>query len=144
MVPTKKVVGTKLVTLSKRASRLGRPNHPKELKLRLAKAACEPDVSVAQLALEHGINANLLFKWRRRYLAGEFDASAKTALLPVKVVEEIDSTMREPAPAPSAVPAIADVGKPSKIEVQFADALVRIDSGVDVALLRTVLTALRA
>ena len=52
-----KVVGTKLSTLSKRASRLGRPNHPKELKLRLAKAACEPDVSVAQLALEHGINA---------------------------------------------------------------------------------------
>lgn len=144
MVPTKKVVGTKLATLSKRASRLGRPNHPKELKLRLAKAACEPDVSVAQLALKHGINANLLFKWRRHYLAGEFDASAKPALLPVTVVEEIDSTTREPVPAPLSAPAAPDVGKPSKIEVQFADALVRIDSGVDVSLLRTVLAALRA
>lgn len=120
---------------------MGRPNHPKELKLRLAKAACEPDVSVAQLALEHGINANLLFKWRRHYLAGDFDASAKPELLPVMVVEEMDSTTRESAPASSTAP---DAGKPSKIEVQFADALVRIDSGADISLLRTVLAALRA
>lgn len=136
-----KVVGTKLSTLSKRASRLGRPNHPKELKLQLAKAACEPDVSVAQLALEHGINANLLFKWRRHYLAGEFGASTKQELLPVTVVEEMDSTTRESAPASSVA---SDAGKPSKIEVQFADALVRVESGADVALLRTVLAALRA
>lgn len=91
-----KVVATKLSRLSQRPSRLGRPNHPKELKLWLAKAACEPGISVAQLALEHGINANLLFKWRRYYLAGEFEASAKANLLPVTVLDETDSSMPEP------------------------------------------------
>jgi hypothetical protein len=28
-------------------------------------AACEPNVSVAKLALTHGIHANMLFPWRR-------------------------------------------------------------------------------
>lgn len=84
---------------------MGRPNHPKELKLRLAKAACEPDVSAGQLALEHGINVSLLFKWRRHYLAGEFDAaSVKSDLLPVAILDEEKSLVREPMPVPSAAP----------------------------------------
>ena len=139
-----KVVGTKLSTISKRPSRLGRPNHPKELKLRLAKAACDPGVSVAQLALEHGINANLLFKWRRHYLAGAFDASAKPTLLPVSVLEEeMDSPAPQPMQVSSSAPPLP-TAKANKIEVQFVDALVRIDSGADIALLRTVLAALRS
>ncbi|WP_370570065.1 transposase [Serratia sp. OS31] len=28
-------------------------------------ASCEPGVSISKLALENGINANLLFKWRQ-------------------------------------------------------------------------------
>jgi len=37
-------------------------------------AACTPGTSVAKLALEHGVNTNLLFKWRREYRAGKFGA----------------------------------------------------------------------
>ena len=37
-------------------------------------AACAPGMSVAKLALEHGVNTNLLFKWRREYRAGKFGA----------------------------------------------------------------------
>ena len=50
----------------KAGSRKGRPNYDPVLRERLAAAACEPGVSVAKLAREHGINANMLFAWRRR------------------------------------------------------------------------------
>ena len=35
-----------------------RPNYTKEFKRRLAIEACEPDLSVAKLALRYGLNAN--------------------------------------------------------------------------------------
>ena len=142
------MVGTKLSTLSKRSNRLGRPNYPRELKLQLAKQACEPGISVSKLALEHGINANLVFKWRRYYLAGEFDIQTKPDLLPVVVTQKDYTGAPAQQPSPKAAPIVAEVtpvvSANNKIEVQFADALVRIDSGADVALLQTVLTALRS
>ena len=52
--------------------RTGRPNYTKEFKRRLALEACEPDISVAKLALRYGLNANMVFKWRREYRAGKF------------------------------------------------------------------------
>jgi transposase len=140
-----KVVGTKLSIQAKRPTRQGRPNHPIQFKRRLAEQACEPGVSVAQLALDHGINANLLFKWRRQYRAGQFDAPAKPAMLPVSIIDADVSLPSVPAklpPAPKAE-ALPAAETRSAIEVQFADATVRIDSGADVALLRTVLAVLR-
>src|SRR4029077_20111678 len=59
-----------------RASRKGCPNHPIEFKRQLAALACEPNVSVAKLALKHGLNANLLFRWRRQYRSGDFGTPA--------------------------------------------------------------------
>jgi len=116
-----------------------------EFKRRLAQQACEPGMSVARLALEHGLNANLLFKWCRCYRAGEFDAPAKPALLPVTVVGDHRSMPDAAAkPQPLSTPAEAkSLAAQARIEVQFADAVVRIDSGADAALLRTVLTVLR-
>nr|WP_238558694.1 transposase [Paraburkholderia phenoliruptrix] len=35
------------------------------------------------MALEHGLNTNLLFKWRRAYQAGQYEPPT---LLPVEVV----------------------------------------------------------
>ena len=35
------------------------------VKHRLAMAACDPVWSVSKLAQDHGINTNMLFKWRR-------------------------------------------------------------------------------
>ncbi|MGQ0528472.1 MAG: transposase [Panacagrimonas sp.] len=32
--------------------------------MQLAKASCEPGISVAKLAQSHGLNTNMLFKWR--------------------------------------------------------------------------------
>ncbi|NYX06951.1 hypothetical protein C6520_23610 [Escherichia coli] len=38
--------------------------------LTLVAASCEPGISISKLALENGINANLLFKWRQQWREG--------------------------------------------------------------------------
>lgn len=57
-------------TAVKQGTHKGRPNYPMDFKRRLAIAACAPNVSVSNLALEHEINANMVFKWRRQYRGG--------------------------------------------------------------------------
>ena len=123
----------------KPGNRKGRPNYPVEFKRRLAAAACEAGVSVSKLAMANGVNANMVFKWRREYRAGLFEAmpEAGTALLPV-VFAEAPLTV---GPAPTAPTASATA--PSVIEIIFADAVVRIHEGVDAALLRTIFQSLR-
>ncbi|WP_285797875.1 transposase [Escherichia coli] len=49
--------------------RKGCPNYPPEFKQLLVAASCEPGISISKLALENGINANLLFKWRQQWRA---------------------------------------------------------------------------
>lgn len=59
-------------------------NYPLTFKRELAQHACDESVSVAQLALEHGLNTNMVFKCRRDLRAGRLDGA--TALLPVSVI----------------------------------------------------------
>ncbi|WP_244212297.1 transposase [Paraburkholderia hospita] len=49
-----------------------RPNFPTEFKRQLVEQSFEPGASVALIARSNDINAKLLFKWRRLYLAGEY------------------------------------------------------------------------
>jgi transposase len=123
---------------AKRPSRKGRPNHPIDFKRCLAQQACETGISVSRLAQEHGINANLLFKWRRHYLAGLFDQPrAGMPLLPVTLISPPSA---EVVAKPAALPA---TGAASGIEVVFADCTVRIGSCPDTKTLRAVLALLR-
>jgi len=133
------VVGTKLSNEAKRSTRKGRPNHPIEFKRRLAQQACEAGVSVSRLAQEHGVNANLLFKWRRHYRAGLFDeVAAPTTLLPVSITQEPAGRIQA-EPLPSASGPAPDAG----IEIAFNDCTVRIGSSADMRMLRAVLVLLR-
>ena len=45
----------------------GRRHYAPEAKRKLIEAALQPGVSVARLALEHGLNANMLRTWITRY-----------------------------------------------------------------------------
>jgi hypothetical protein len=47
-----------------------RRNFLADFKKQIAQQACEPGVSVSRLAQQHGINANMLFKWRRAFAGG--------------------------------------------------------------------------
>ncbi|EAV1661742.1 transposase [Klebsiella variicola] len=50
--------------------RKGCPNYSPEFKQQLIAASCKSGVSISKLALENGINANLLFKWRQQWRQG--------------------------------------------------------------------------
>ncbi|MGK5081639.1 IS66-like element accessory protein TnpA [Janthinobacterium sp. HLX7-2] len=119
----------------KSGNRKGRPNYPVEFKRRLAAAACEAGVSVSKLSMANGVNANMVFKWRREYRAGLFDdmPAARTTLLPVVLAD----TSLKVAPAPAAATS-------SAVEIIFANAVVRVHADVDAALLRTIFQSLRA
>ena len=131
----------------KPGNRKGRPNYPVEFKRRLAAAACEAGVSVSKLSMANGVNANMVFKWRREYRAGLLDdmPEARTALLPVVLADT--SLMVAPAPAAAAAAtaaAPAPATTSGSVEIIFADAVVRVHEGADAALLRTIFQSLRA
>jgi transposase len=123
-------------TITKATGRKGCPNYPADYKLRVAKAACEPDISVAKLARAHGLNANMVFKWRRQLRAGllGLDASiAKPELLAVTMISEA---------APPAAPTAAASAAASAIEIEISGARVRVIGMVDPMQLRLVLRCL--
>lgn len=121
-------------------SRKGRPNHSPEFRRCLAMAACEPGVSIARLARENGLNANLVFTWRRRYLA---EQQAETVqLVPVAIVNEASSVNEPPTPPePEIVRPAVPAGS---IEVRIGRAVVKVDGIVNAEMLRTVLGSLRS
>ncbi|EGO8354942.1 transposase, partial [Escherichia coli] len=77
--------------------RKGCPNDPPEFKQQLVSASCESGVSISKLALENGINANLLFKWLRlwqnegrisRRLPVTTSSDTGVELLPVEITPD--------------------------------------------------------
>jgi transposase len=90
-------------TAVKQGTCKGRPNYSMDLKRRLAFAACAPNVSVSKLALEHEVNANMVFKWRRQHRAGLLGVEAGTTFLPVAV---------EMVPAGELAPVTAEASRP--------------------------------
>ncbi len=83
-----------------------RRRHGDAFKQELVERSLQPGASVSALAQEHGVNANLLFNWRRLHLhalAVKPAASLHPALLPVTVVPELPIA----APPPAAPPARA-------------------------------------
>lgn len=74
--------------------------------------------SVAEVAQRHGVNANLLFGWRRLYQHGvlkEGNPSAKAALLPVEVSTPTLLPSERAAHKPP-----ASNGSSGVIEIEFA------------------------
>lgn len=87
----------------------GKRRYDPQAKRALVQACLEPDISLAGLALAHGVNANLLRKWvvqHQRQLACEAGVTARGAsvFVPVKVGTQeptsIGAPMRTPATAP--------------------------------------------
>ncbi|EEW3184290.1 transposase [Escherichia coli] len=81
--------------------RKGCPNYPTEFKQLLVAASCEPGISISKLALENGINANLLFKWRQQWREGKLllPSSESPQLLPVTLdaaAEQPESLAEDP------------------------------------------------
>ena len=99
-----------------------------------------PGASVSAIALKGGVNANLLFKWRRDHVRAHGSRPQAATLLPVCVLPEDDRTMQV-----RSVPAAAAHrgSRPGVIELEIAGAQLRLHGGVDEAMLIGVLRALR-
>jgi transposase len=99
---------------------------PPEVKARIVEESMDPAVSVSAVARRHGLNPNQLFTWRRRLreqiAARRADAAAATTL-----------GSDDGAASPGS----------STIEVETADARIRVDASVDEAALARVVSALR-
>lgn len=118
-----------------RASRKGRPNYPIDFKRQVAELACAPNVSVSKLAAKHGINANMVFKWRRQYRAGRFGIHVSGASIgPVTLIPVVTSTTSE---RQSSVRQRQPV-----IEMVMGEITLRLRGGVDPNALSTVLDCL--
>jgi transposase len=69
------------------SKRAGRRRHSRELKAEVLAAYSEPGASVAAIALERGLNANLVHKWRReatrREVLGAIEAKPEFIALPM-------------------------------------------------------------
>ena len=96
--------------------------------------------------MANGINANLLFKWRREHLRANgralisTAASAAPVLLPVKIESPMPQVVAAPA-APPAPP--TSRGKVGSIEIDIGGARITLRGTVDPNSVRAVLQALR-
>jgi transposase len=124
-----------------------RRRYDEGFKRHLVELSLLPGASVARIALDHRLNTNVLFKWRRTHLRSLAQSAPKpaTELLPVTVEEPaaaLDVVPAQALPAASqrrARPAAAPGGV---IEIDLPLGRVRLTGTVDVAALRVVIEAL--
>lgn len=113
-----------------------RRHHERAFKAKLIELSLQPGASVSAIAMQHGINANMLFTWRRTWLRqGKVESEA--VLLPVRIERQAPSV-----PAPSA-PVATSATSGGVIELEIAGAKLRLRGNVNEGSLRSVLRALR-
>ena len=108
-------------------------------KRRIVELTLVPGASVALVARAHGVNANQVFKWRRAFERGELSdpVAASSSLLPV--VLSAGSETGEGTPD-----ALRRQRTSACIHVEFpGGAMIRVESGADPSLLRSILESLR-
>jgi transposase len=103
-------------------------------KLQIVQLTLKPKASVAEVARAHGVNANQVFKWRRAFDRGEL-SEPSMALIPVTVAS-VEDEGREPE----------EVAMPAggAIHIELAGrAVISVESGADLSLVRLILESLR-
>lgn len=118
---------------------------PVEQKRRIVEATLAPGASIAQVAREHGVNANQLHAWRRLHERGCLgDGNTTATLLPVRLVPE--PAERLPAVKLSESPPVAARGQRARsagvMQVETARGRLRIEGATDPWTLRVVLESL--
>jgi transposase-like protein len=121
--------------------------HSAAFKAQAVAACSQPGVSLAAVALAHGINANLLRRWcvahQRQQHPAEQRAVREVQLLPVRLADEAPRPVPlAPVPA-SPSPAAAPVDERAGLILHCAGIQLQIHAQTDVALLERVLRVVR-
>ena len=104
----------------------GRRWYTRSFKDGIVAACLQPDASVSKVAVDHGLNPNLVRKWMAR---ARKDSKVAVPLLPVVMATE---------PAVEELPAWRHV-----VEVQVGDTVILIGENASSEVLRTIVRALR-
>jgi transposase len=112
-------------------------------KLRIVELAMQPGASIARIAREHGVNANMVHYWRKLYRESRLgqNKADRVHLLPVAVSEVVPTPVL-PAAMPLSV-STAAASTAGAIYIEFPKIHLRVESGADAALLRVVLESLQ-
>lgn len=116
-------------------------------KRRIVELTFQPRASVAKVALAEGVNSHQVFDWRRAYLKGKLEAKGQksAALLPVVLSPSDAGAVTVDAAAAEKSSIKPSAGIPGgAIHIELSGRVkIRVESGVDAALLRAVLESLR-
>ncbi|MCC8397588.1 transposase [Paraburkholderia sp. MMS20-SJTR3] len=113
------------------SSRSKRPNFRSSSSGRSPRRRSKPGASAAIIAREHDINANLLFKWRRHCLAGDF-GMPDVALPETLALNWLPLAVGEPLPEVPARPLSDSAGV---YEVECGDVPLRLSAHTPIATL---------
>ena len=113
-------------------------------KRKIVEQAMVPGASIARIAREHGVNANMVHYWRKLYREGRLgqNNTSSVHLLPVSV-SEAPSSVGQSATTLSAAAAVVPASTAGAIYIEFAKIHLRIENGADAALLRVALETLQ-
>jgi transposase len=128
-----------------------------DFKLKVLNETFAPDASVAAVARRHGMNSNVLFRWRKQFREGQLGGKTPPAagFVPVHVAEDMAPMRALPAPQnpdgenaktalpAESVPAQAGSKTPGLIEIETGGVKLRLSGRVDDRALRRVLAAIR-
>ncbi|WP_246258119.1 IS66-like element accessory protein TnpA [Pararobbsia alpina] len=105
---------------------MGSRNYSREFRDEIVAQANDPRRSIAEVAQEHGLNANMISRWRRSQQDQRPLALATTTegFVPVQIASE--------------------ARQPSVVVIERGPVRVRFEGALDVTALQTVLAALRA
>jgi transposase len=125
------------------ARKASRRHHDRAFKDDLVRQSLEPGAPVSAIALGNGINANMLFKWRREHLrsAGRSEA-VPAVLLPVEAPPAAELVTMAASASPTS-PSSRPAARNGVIELEIGGVQMRVRGAVDEASLCSVLRALR-
>ncbi|MDO9232481.1 MAG: transposase [Methylotenera sp.] len=119
---------------------LDRQRYSREFKRLIVEASLIPGTSIAAVALSHGINANLLHKWRWSYRHGEFGAVSAPSTIVQNQAKLLAAPTSQPTPPNPAATLTSNAGY---IELFFNDTRIMVHGAPDSQTLRSVIDALR-
>ena len=121
------------------------PNYPVEFKIKMVELSHRPEISVAQLAREHGINDNLLFKWRQYWREGKLrplstTESSMPELLPITLdVEDVPADSSRSQSVAAAAPESLNIS----CEVTFRHGSLRLNGAISENILNLLIRELK-